>query len=149
MNQICQRVVWSGFALFISMSTLAEVRVVDGYVRGLPPGQPVTAAFMRLLNSSDQAVEITSVSSDSAERAEFHNHVHRDGMMGMEKVDKLVIAANSELLLAPGEHHLMLINITRPLVDGDKVKIELGTSDHQRVQVVLPVRSVLNEHKRH
>lgn len=149
MSQLFQRFILSGFALLVSMSTLAEVRVIDGYVRGLPPGQPVTAAFMRLQNTGDQAIEIISVSSDSAERAEFHAHVHRNGMMGMEKVDSLVVEANSELLLVPGEYHLMLININRPLVDGDKVKIELGTSDKQQLQMVLPVRSVLNEHKHH
>jgi hypothetical protein len=148
-NQLLRRIIWSGFALFVSMSTLAEVRIVDGYVRGLPPSQPVTAAFMRLLNTGNQTVEITSADSDSAERTEFHAHVHRNGMMGMEKVDKLVIAANSELLLAPGEYHLMLINISRPLVDGDKVAIKFSTSDNQQVQVVVPVRSVLNEHKHH
>lgn len=118
----------------------------DGYVRGLPPGQPVTAAFMRLVNPDDQALEIVAATTGSAERAEIHAHRHRDGMMSMERVDSISVPAKGEFVLAPGGHHLMLINLHKPLREGDTVSIELTDNNGKVLALKLPVRSVLNEH---
>ena len=88
----------------------AELTIEDGYVRGLPPGQPVTAAFMRLVNSSEQDVVITAAATNAAETAEVHSHKHHNGMMSMAKVDQITVPAKGEFVLAPGQYHLMLIN---------------------------------------
>ena len=124
----------------------AELQVDDGYVRGLPPGQVVTAAFMTLRNDAEQAVSIVSASSDSAEQTEIHAHVHNNGMMRMEKVDSITVPAKGRFVLAPGEHHLMLINLSKPLKQGDQVTIALSLGDGSIQTVQLPVISVLNEH---
>lgn len=124
----------------------AELQVDDGYVRGLPPGQVVTAAFMTLRNDAEQAVSIVSASSDSAEQTEIHAHVHNNGMMRMEKVDSITVPAKGRFVLAPGEHHLMLINLSKPLKQGGQVSITLSLGDGSMQTVQLPVISVLNEH---
>ena len=124
----------------------AELQVDDGYVRGLPPGQTVTAAFMTLVNSSEQAVTIVSATSDSAELAEVHAHVHNNGMMSMKKVDSITVPANGRFVLVPGQHHLMLINLLEPLKQGDAVDITLFFANGSTQTVQLPVISVLNEH---
>ena len=138
-------------ALFslLSMTAVAELNVKEGYVRGLPPGQSTTAAFMHLLNSSDTAVTIISAVSDSAEKAEIHAHRHHNGMMSMERVQSITIPAKGEFVLAPGDHHLMLINLYKPLQEGDVVAIELMADSGVVLNLHLPVRSVLNEHKFH
>ena len=123
----------------------AGLEVQNGYVRGLPPGLPVTAAFMHLVNGSDKAVEIVNVTTDSAERAEIHAHYHRDGMMRMEQVTSIIVPAHDEFVLAPGGYHLMLINLNGLLREGDLVSIKMISSDGEVITVQLPVRSVLNE----
>ncbi len=45
----------------------AELSLVDGYVRGLPPGQSVTAAFMTLRNSGDEELVLTTASTSVGE----------------------------------------------------------------------------------
>ena len=126
----------------------AEISIENGYVRGLPPGQTVTAAFMRLINDGDQAVVINGASSNSAERAEFHAHHHSGGMMSMKKVDSIVVPANGVFDLKPGAHHLMLINLTGFLREGDFVDLILQIQSGETIALTLPVRSVLNEHKK-
>ena len=135
--------------MLLAISVRAELEIIDGYVRGLPPGQPVTAAFMRIKNPDAAAVEIVAASTDVAERAEFHAHRHRNGMMSMEKVDSISIPAGQEFVLAPGQHHLMLINLQGALKEGDRVAIELTTAQGKLIRLSLPVQSVLNEHKQH
>ena len=131
--------------LSLSFSALAELTIEDGYVRGLPPGQPTTAAFMRLVNSGDQDVLITAAASNGSTAAEVHSHKHNNGMMSMEKVDQITVPAKGEFVLAPGKYHLMLINLTKPLREGDEVIIQLFNGDVELTSATLPVRSVLNE----
>ncbi len=131
--------------LSLSWPALAELTIEEGYVRGLPPGQPNTAAFMRLVNSGDQDVVITGAASNGAKLAEVHSHKHHNGMMSMEQVDQITVPANGEFVLAPGKYHLMLINLTKPLREGDEVLIRLLNGEVELTRATLPVRSVLNE----
>lgn len=134
-------------SLLFCLSVQAQITIENAYVRGLPPGQTVTAAFMRLRNSGDSAVNIVSVSTDSAKTAEIHTHKHSNGMMRMEKVDSVTVPAKGDLVMKPGGYHLMLIDLHKPLREGDKVKIELRADNGESISAQLDVRSVLNEHK--
>ena len=131
--------------LVTPFTALAELSIQQGYVRGLPPGQPTTAAFMRLVNTGDKDIVVTGAASSDARTAEIHSHKHHHGMMSMEKVDQVVVPANGEFVLAPGQYHLMLINLTAPLREGDQVQIRLLNGDAELTSAILPVRSVLNE----
>ena len=117
--------------------------VKDAYVRGLPPSQRNTAAFFTVLNPRSEAVQIMAGSSEAAERVEIHGHQHRDGMMSMQREAAITVPAGGEFRFAPGAYHLMLINLTRPLRDGDKVKFELRTASGEVIAVEAPVISVL------
>ena len=134
-------------SFFLSTTLTAEVMIKDGYVRGLPPGQPNTAAFMRLVNSGESAVTLMPVSSDAAAKTEFHKHSHSGEMMRMEKVDSITIPAKGEFVLKPGGHHLMLMKLNETLQEGDQVSIALSTASGETIHTTLPVRSVLNEHQ--
>jgi len=136
-------------AVLLPAMSSAELRIEEGFVRGLPRGQQTTAAFMRLVNDGDNDVIIIDASSDSAERAEIHAHIHRNGMMSMQRVVSMVVPARSTFVLEPGEHHLMLINLHKPLSEGDTVFVELLSATGEKVNATLPVRSVLNEHQHH
>ena len=123
----------------------AELEVVDGYVRGLPPGQTVTAAFMTLRNSGEEDVVLTQARSPVAETLEFHAHEHVDGMMRMRQLEELRVPAGAAITLAPGGLHLMLIGLQRPLQEGDLVTIELCSAAGDCTSPELAVISVLNE----
>jgi len=135
------------FAALFCGQLQAEITVTEGYIRGLPPGQMTTAAFMRLFNSAGQVIRIQSASSPAAERAEFHRSSHSNGMMSMEALAAVVVPARGELVLEPGGVHLMLINLTAPLREGDSAELTLQLEGGQQLTVTLPVRSVLNEHR--
>lgn len=139
-------------ALFVTLCSYklqADVQIHDAFVRGLPPGQSVTAAFMRLRNGAATPAIVVAASTDSAAKAEIHGHVHNEGMMRMEKVERLAVPAHDEVLLKPGGFHLMLIDLHKPLKEGDMVQVTLHMEGGEAVSATLPVRSVLNEHKHH
>ncbi len=122
---------------------MAHVSIENAYVRGLPPSQPNTAAFFTVHNPHDVPVQIMAGRSDAAERLEIHGHQHRDGMMSMQREDTITVPAGGEFRFAPGGYHLMLINLTKPLNDGDQLNFELNTLSGETIEVTAPVISVL------
>ena len=126
---------------------MAELQVSGAYVRGLPPGQSVTAAFMQLRNTGPDKVLITAGATSAAERVELHAHRHNGDLMRMERLDSICIAAGERFDFSPGGYHLMLVNLRKPLRDGDKIELQLYSGEQLLTELVLPVRSVLNEHK--
>ena len=60
--------------LFCSIATpaLAGVVLDHGFVRAMPPGQKITAAYMSLTNTDAQDAVVSAVSSDMAARVEIH-----------------------------------------------------------------------------
>jgi copper(I)-binding protein len=136
-------------SIVYSSLAIAKVTVEEPYVREMPPGQPVTAAFMRLHNSGVEAVQLVAVSSDSAERVEIHAHRHNNGMMRMEKIDSVSLPAGSNFIFQPGDHHLMLINLKRSLTVGDSVRLKLEFNHAEPLIIDVPVQNVMQEHDHH
>jgi copper(I)-binding protein len=130
-------------ALTPLMARALEIK--DAHVRGLPAAQRNTAAFFTVMNTSDNSVELMAGRSDAAERLEIHSHQHRNGMMSMQEQASVSIAAGESLVFESGGYHLMLINLTRAVRDGDQLSFSLTTEDGEEITVVAPVISVLKE----
>jgi len=120
-----------------------QITVENAYVRGLPPSQRNTAAFFSVQNHRDQDIQIVAGVSDAAEDLEIHGHKHRNGMMLMQREDSITVPAGGEFVFAPGAYHLMLINLTQPLADGDRVQFTLKTDGGEIIAIDAPVVSVL------
>jgi copper(I)-binding protein len=136
-------------SIFYSSLASADVTVQDPYIREMPPGQPVTAAFMRLHNNGVKAVQLISVSSDSAERVEIHAHRHNNGMMRMEKIDSVSLPAGGDFIFQPGDHHLMLINLKQSLTAGDSVRLRLEFNHAEPLIIDVPVQNIMQESNHH
>lgn len=130
----------------LAMTACADgITVTDAYIRGLPPGQSVTAAFMTLNNSTERACRLVGASSAIASSAEIHAHSHHNGVMSMRPVDAVNIPAGEAISLEPGGYHLMLFGLQNSLKEGDEHSITLFFEGCPELTVVAPVRSVLRE----
>jgi copper(I)-binding protein len=123
----------------------AHIEVSDAYVRGLPPGQPNTAAFMSVLNDTADDVTLVSVNSTAAKAVEMHRHSHVNGVMQMRQVSAIDIESGEQFEFSPGGYHIMLIGLHKPLRHGDNVELELFFSSGAKVMLSTVVRSVLKE----
>ena len=130
--------------LFVAVAVQADLAIEDAYVRGMPPGQSVTAAFMRLSNPGEEPLTLVRASSSYAASVEIHAHSHDDGVMRMRRVPALEIAADDSVTLAPGGLHLMFMGLQKTPLEGDKVDLELCGSE-TCWSFILPVKSVINE----
>jgi len=121
------------------------VRVDGAYVRGLPPGQTVTAAFMTLHNDSDKAKVLSGVQAPFAARAEIHQHSHHQGLMQMRKIEQLVIEPNSKQLFQSGGYHIMIFGLDRTLRSGERLPLVLQFEGGEQLTVMAIVRNIMDE----
>jgi len=120
-----------------------DVNIIDPYVRSVPPGQTVSAAFLQLENKSSEVRTVINATSPVSKVVELHSHVHEDGMMKMRRVDSIAIPANGTTVLKPGGLHIMLIGLHKPLKLEQKVSLTLEFKDGSSQTVEAPVRKIM------
>lgn len=123
--------------LLLPSNTYAEVKVEKPWIRLLPPMSKMTAAYMTL--KSDREDRLLSVSSELAKSIEIHLSKEEDGSMSMEEVQCLYLPKDEEVALKPQSYHLMVMGLTRPLVEGEHHEFTLTFEHAEHVVVPVPV----------
>lgn len=131
------------FSLNVLANQAADLEIENPFVREMPPTAPATGAFMTLINSSDQDIAIVSAKSDAAKKVELHTHTHDNGVMRMREIPEILVPAMGQAELKPGGLHIMLINPTRTLKEGDEVQIVVILKDGSELEVIAPVRKIM------
>ncbi len=148
MMQLIYKSLLVGLASCAAVSQLSAEQVLSAeqaYLRAMPPGQQVTAAFLKLVNNSDQACKVTGGSSPVAKDVQIHEHRHSDGMMKMRPLPSVTVEAGQSLIFEPGQLHLMLFGIETPLTPGNKQELTLATENCGSLKIQLEVRSLFKK----
>lgn len=117
-----------------SFSVLANVMLVDGYVRAMPPSVPNTAAYFNLMNHGS-AVKLVAVTTDVANEAQLHTLVEENGVVKMRQQPSFNLEEHGHLTLAPSGDHIMLLGLKKPLIVGESVDLTL-TFDNGTKQTI-------------
>jgi periplasmic copper chaperone A len=143
MRKILGVVVWA-MTLHWTAAALAGgvLDVEDAYASAVPPGQPNSAVFMRIVNRGVASRGLVSGKSDAADVVELHSHTMDEGMMRMRRIERIEIPGQGAVSLEPGGLHLMLIGLKRDLVPGDTLDLTLYLDDGTDLEVKVPVRAV-------
>lgn len=104
----------------------AGIAVRDAVVRPAAAGQPVTAAYMTLVNSGDRPVRLTGVHCDCAATVTAHESRLVDGVMQMRPVEGLTVAPHTAVRFEPGGLHLMVMGLTQAIAPGAGVTLRLS-----------------------
>lgn len=137
----CKHLTFLAIFLSAAPALATPLAVSSGWVRESIPGQAVTAAYPRIANAGDSICSLTAVSSEVAARVEIHQHLHSDGQMRMRKLDSLDIPPQGVQLFEPGGLHLMLMDLRRPLVQGESVAFTFASRNCGDFSASLPVKS--------
>lgn len=117
-----------------------KVTVVDPMARPSPMMAGNGAAYMTILNGTDQPVQLLAARSDAAETVELHETVNDGGMMRMVyQPEGFAIPAGGSVELKPGGKHVMLINLVEPLEIGSEVQITLEFDSGEPMTITVPV----------
>lgn len=131
-----------GGALLCGAATVAaqNLEARDAWIRAMPPVSSVSSAYVTLVNTSDKTIVLVGAETPVAGTTEIHTHVHSEGMARMRRLRSLEIGAGKAARFKPGGHHLMLMNLQKPLSPGDRIPITLKFADRAPLQVEATVR---------
>ena len=101
--------------------------ISDAYARSSGPLAKAGAAFMRIMNHSDESDRLIGVQSDIAKKTELHTHAKDDnGVMKMVRIDEgIKIGPMKDHTLAPGGEHIMFMGLKEPFETGKIIPITL------------------------
>jgi copper(I)-binding protein len=132
-------------AAFVSLTSyvaLAEVVVTDATIREILPGRTMTAGYFSISNSGTVDAELISVSSPQFGSIELHQHSHKDGMMKMEQVQSVKVAAGEQVHFQPGGLHLMMFDAKTSISKGQQIPLRLTFKDGQSIEVQASVSAI-------
>jgi len=101
--------------------------ISQAWSRATPGGAKVAGGYLTIENKGPAADRLIGGSTDAAAKVEVHEMASKDGVMTMrELAGGLPISPGATVKLAPGGFHLMLVDIKKPLKQGDKVTVTLN-----------------------
>lgn len=131
----------------IALSTGAsasDVIVKDAFARASATPTTTTGAVY-LTISSPESDRLTAVYSLSSASAHIHQTKDEGGVMKMEMLDSLKIAAGTDMVLAPGGLHIMLVDLYAPLKEGEKIAMQLTFEKAGQISFFVPVGGVADQ----
>jgi copper(I)-binding protein len=131
----------------IALSTGAlasDVTVKDAFARASATPTAKTGAIYLTL-ASPGGDRLIAVFSPAAAMAHIHESKDENGVMKMEMLESLDLAAGSETVMAPGGLHIMLTGLKAPLKKGESLPLELTFEKAGVVSLMVPVGGVADQ----
>jgi hypothetical protein len=133
---------WLMLLVLAASPVCAQVSVEQPWSRATPPGAKIGVGFMRLKNAGSAAARVVGASSPVAGRVEMHVTTRDGDVMRMRQVESFDVPAGGAFELKPGGAHLMLMDLQRPLQQGERVPLTLKLESGGVLEVELPVEAL-------
>jgi len=118
-----------------------DVSVENGWIRAMPPGAKMTAAYGTIRNHTASTLELTTFSSNRFASVSLHRSVEENGISKMKPQNSILLEPDGSVSLEPGGLHLMLMRPQGSMAAGDSVELSLFTTDGIEFRVLLPVEA--------
>ncbi len=118
----------------------SKLQISDVWIRAMPPGHMMSAAYFKVHNLSSESISIISVTSADAQSCNFHQTKTVDGIVKMQALESLEIPSQDVVQLQPAGIHLMLMGIKKPLQVGEKIPLLLQFSNGTKIAVDAQIR---------
>jgi len=131
--------------------TKGDLHIAHPWSQELPPNAPNVAAYFVVHNNGSTADTLLSVNSPISDDTQLHEHVHKDGLMKMQQVQRVEVPAGKDLVFAPGAYHVMLMQPKDRslLTDGKRFPLTLHFEKAGDVTVEVAVQKQAPEGEAH
>lgn len=120
------------FSQFVSAHALkcGDLEVAHPYSAPTIAGSKTGAAyFMAIKNNGKESDQLLGAKGDVSSMVEIHQMLMENNVMMMRSVSEVVLPAGYEVSFKNGQangYHLMLIDLKKPLKEGDKFSLALN-----------------------
>ena len=120
-------------------ASAGDLTVTGAWARTTAPGVGMGAIYLTIDNGSAKSDRLLKLRTPVAATAEVHRTEVLDGIVRMREVAVLHVAAGERIEFKPGGHHVMLMGLKKPLVEGQVFDLELvfEVSGPRKVRVVV------------
>jgi copper(I)-binding protein len=101
-----------------------------------------TSAVYFTIKNGGAADKLLSVSTGAAKVTQIHETVTDGPSTSMKQVEGVDVPAKGQVALSPGGYHVMLIDLTAPLVEGSTIELKLIFEKAGEMDVTVPVKSI-------
>jgi len=129
----------AAFAVAAAAAQAPRVAASEAHVTPPSPGETQTTAFVVIENPTMYGIYVTSAAADAAGKVELRDG-SQSGDARLKPVEFITVPAYDRVDMGPGGPHLMLLDLKRPLKEGDKVALTLSTDNAGTLQVSAVVR---------
>jgi copper(I)-binding protein len=113
------------------------------WTRATPRSAAVAGGYVKITNTGSSPDKLTGGSADVSRKFEIHEMSMDAGVMKMRELkDGLEIPPGATVELKPGSYHIMMMNLSRPLAKGEKVKGSLTFEKAGKVDVEFTVEAL-------
>jgi copper(I)-binding protein len=124
------------FPVLADICSVGNLTLSNAWIR--PSTSKNTAAYITINNPSLTKDKLLKVECDASKVIELHNHIDEDGVLKMRPVEDISIE-DDKVELKPGSLHIMLMDLTKNLKDGETVKMRLVFENAGPVDIDFPV----------
>jgi copper(I)-binding protein len=125
-----------------ALSAPAQTTVTDAWVRGTVAQQKATGLFATL--TSAKGGRLLSASTPAAGVVEIHEMKMDGDTMRMRALSAgLELPAGQPVQLKPGGYHLMLMDLKRPLKDGEQIAVTLVIEGADKKRETLDIKAAV------
>jgi periplasmic copper chaperone A len=111
--------------LLLSSPSRSEILLEHAWAQASPPKAVVGRAFVTIVNQSDEIEHLIGVSTDAALSAEISGIRILQNVPNLRRLFNIDIPPHRSIVFAPGSYHILLRNLRKPLVAGDRIDGEL------------------------
>jgi copper(I)-binding protein len=123
-------------------ASIGSLEIRDAWVRESIGPAKTAAGYLELHNGGQEAVTVTGISSESAERAQLHATVRDGDVIHMRPLESIAIAPGKTVTLQPGGMHIMFMGVDEPLRPGMQINLTLRLSNGRAGHLKVPVRAL-------
>lgn len=116
-----------------------ELSVRNAWTLPLGPGM-TGGVYLTIENGTNQDERLVGAFTDAAESVEMHQTQIENNIARMRPLTSLDVPADGSLAIAPGQYHLMLVNLQRDLSIGETIAVTLHFESGIRLTVEVPVQ---------
>ena len=122
---------------------VGPIAIDHPWTRATPKNAPVAGGYLKITNTGTTPDRLTGGSTEVAKRFEIHEMSMEGGVMKMRELrDGLTIAPGATVELKPGSYHIMMMNLSRPLAKGEKVRGSLTFEKAGKVDIEFAVEAI-------
>ena len=121
------------------------LKINESWSRATTSSQKTGAVFLKIKNVGMHSDKLIGVEADIANHSSLHQMIHENGVMKMRAIKGgIKVSANSEVILSPGQKHIMLMGLKKRLKENSNIPLTLIFEKSGKINVlaiVLPAGS--------